>query len=290
MDYVEFPGFQPTISFGRVYSFSKEDLSESGRTNSVGLKSVGTLEQGPSSDRFEVQEASASSDSSKAMALDKNMKSARVTDSQTAFPRMEITLNKGDTFFAESGAMVNKSPHIHAESYLGGVGRVLRRSLSGEGLSVTRFQSNKDASQLTLAPYVLGQLIELNLDEPEFRGELVAQRGAYFASDKEIETGSRFKGGIGATLFGEGIWFQRLRGEGKVYLAGGGAVQKHPLKRGEELDVDTGCLVAMSPSVHYRTTVVPGLKNIVFGGEGLTYTTLTGPGIVFTQTRPYYSS
>lgn len=135
------------------------------------------------------------------------------------------------------------------------------------------------------APYP-GKVISLELDK--LGGDFLCQKDAFLCAAKGIEIEVAFTKKIGAGLFGgEGFILQRLTGDGLAFVHAGGTIIKKELKQGETLRVDTGCLVAFSPTVDYDIQFVGGFKNALFGGEGLSLARLTGPGLVYLQSLPF---
>jgi uncharacterized protein (AIM24 family) len=126
------------------------------------------------------------------------------------------------------------------------------------------------------------------MDLKTLGGELICQKDSFLAAAKGISIGIAFQRKIGAGLFGgEGFIMQRLQGDGIAFVHAGGMLHELQLKPGETLRVDTGCLVAMQPSVNYDIQFVGKVKTAFFGGEGLFFATLTGPGHVWLQSLPF---
>ncbi len=135
------------------------------------------------------------------------------------------------------------------------------------------------------APYP-GKIIPLDLGK--IGGSFLCQKDAFLCAAKGIEIELAFTKKFGAGLFGgEGFILQRLMGDGMSFIHAGGTIIKKELQSGEALKVDTGCLVAFSPSVNYDIQFVGGFKNALFGGEGLFFAQLTGPGLVYLQSLPF---
>lgn len=135
------------------------------------------------------------------------------------------------------------------------------------------------------APYP-GKIIPINLRE--FEGKIICQKDAFLCCAKGVSLGIAFTKKIGVGFFGgEGFILQKLEGDGLAFVHGGGTIVKKTLIPGQVLKVDTGCLVAMTKDVKYDIQFVGGLKNTLFGGEGLFFATLTGPGDVWIQSLPF---
>jgi uncharacterized protein (AIM24 family) len=135
------------------------------------------------------------------------------------------------------------------------------------------------------APYP-GKIIPLELDQ--LGGEFICQKDSFICAAKGIEIDIAFTKKLGAGFFGgEGFILQRLKGSGRAFIHAGGTIISRTLQAGETLRVDTGCLVGMSPGVNYDIQFIGGFKNVLFGGEGLFFATLTGPGLVYLQSLPF---
>jgi uncharacterized protein (TIGR00266 family) len=210
----------------------------------------------------------------------------------------EITLDPGETVIAEAGAMMYMSTGIRMETVLGDpsqqsqglFGKLAsagKRMLTGESLFVTTFTNVGRAREFVAfaAPYP-GKILAMNL--AELGGELICQKDAFLCAAKGIRIGIAFQKRIGVGLFGgEGFIMQRLQGDGIAMVHAGGTMMHRQLQPGEKLKLDTGCLVAITPSVDYNIEFVGGFKNTLFGGEGLFMATLTGPGLVWCQSLPF---
>jgi len=198
-----------------------------------------------------------------------------------------ITLDPGETVQAEAGAMMYMENGIEASTELeGGIFGGVKRLVSGESLFIALFTNNGSGRQRVAfaAPYP-GKIIPMNLAET---GPMLCQRDAYLCSAYGIKIDIAFTRRLGAGFFGgEGFILQKLTGDGYAFIHAGGTVIKHELKAGESVNVDTGCLAALEESVTYDIKMVKGIKTALFGGEGLFYANLTGPGTVYLQTLPF---
>jgi uncharacterized protein (AIM24 family) len=199
---------------------------------------------------------------------------------------------------AEAGSMMYMTPGIEMETVFGDasgqqaagiMGALLgagKRLLTGESLFMTVF-TNKGPGVHRVAfaaPYA-GRI--LSLDLAKLGGELICQKDSFLCAAKGVSIGIAFQKRIGVGLFGgEGFIMQRLQGDGLVFAHAGGMVHGIDLAPGETLRVDTGCLVALVPSVNYDIQFVGKIKTALFGGEGLFFATLTGPGHVWLQSLP----
>ncbi len=194
-------------------------------------------------------------------------------------PREIVQAEAGSMMFMETGIEMNTEMH---GGLLGGI----KRKLGGESLFITTFKNNATGKKKVsfAAPYP-GKIIPFNLADT---GTMLCQRDAYLCSAFGIEISVAFTRRLGAGFFGgEGFILQKLSGDGYTFIHAGGTVIKHELDAGEILKVDTGCLVAFQESVSYNIEMVKGIKTALFGGEGLFFAQLTGPGKVYLQTLPF---
>lgn len=211
---------------------------------------------------------------------------------------VEIALDPGEAAIAEPGGMMFMDPGIAVDTVFGDasgqdqgfMGALLgagKRLLTGENMFTTVFQNRGQGRQVVAfaAPYP-GRIIPLDLGD--LGGELICQKDSFLAGAKGVSMGIAFTRRLGAGLFGgEGFILQRLSGDGLVFIHAGGMILERQLQAGEVLRVDTGCIVAMQPSVCYDIQLVRGVKSALFGGEGLFYATLQGPGRIWLQSLPF---
>lgn len=210
----------------------------------------------------------------------------------------EVVLDPGEAVIAEAGAMMFMSAGIQMETVFGDPGRkgdnfwnkmmsAGKRVLTGESLFMTVF-SNIASQRETVAfgaPYP-GRIEALHLDQ--LGGEIIAQRDSFLCGAKGIEITIAFQKKIGAGLLGgEGFIMQKLRGDGIALIHACGTLMQRDLQPGETLRVDTGCIVALGPSVTYDIQFNNSIKSAMFGGEGLVFATLTGPGPIWLQSLPF---
>jgi uncharacterized protein (TIGR00266 family) len=169
----------------------------------------------------------------------------------------------------------------------GGLFKGFKRMITGESFFITTFLYNgRSTGHVAFgAPYP-GKIIPLELDK--LGGRFLCQKDAFLCAARGIEIEVAFTKKIGAGLFGgEGFILQRLEGHGLAFVHAGGTIIRRDLQHGETLRVDTGCLVAFSPSVNYNIQFVGGFSNALFGGEGIFFATLTGPGTIYLQSLPF---
>ena len=200
---------------------------------------------------------------------------------------VEIELDPGESVRAETGTMTYmESGIVMQTSTGGGLMKGLKRAITGESFFITSFtnQGNRKAKVGFAAPYP-GKIVPLDLGAEG--GTFICQKDSFVCAAAGIEVNIAFTKRLGAGLFGgEGFILQKLDGDGLAFVHGGGTVIEKQLAGGESLQVDTGCIVAFSPSIDYNIKFVGGFRNTLFGGEGLFIATLTGPGKVFLQSLP----
>jgi len=211
---------------------------------------------------------------------------------------VKIELDPGEAVIGEAGAMMYLEDGIQMQTIFGDgsapqggfMGALLgagKRLLVGESLFMTVFQNQGQGKKKAAfaAPYP-GKIIAIHL--AEVGGELVAQKDSFLCAAKGVSLGIAFTKRFGAGLFGgEGFILERLQGDGWCFVHAGGTLEEKTLAAGETLRVDTGCIVAMQPSVDYDIQLAGGIKTVLFGGEGLFLATLRGPGRVWLQSLPF---
>jgi uncharacterized protein (TIGR00266 family) len=161
-----------------------------------------------------------------------------------------------------------------------------KRLLIGESLFMTVFGNQSQAKRKVAfaAPYP-GKIIPVHL--AQLGGEIIAQKDSFLAAAKGVSISIAFQKRLGVGLFGgEGFIMERLTGDGWAFLHAGGTIEQRELAQGETLRVDTGCIVALGRTVDYDIEMVRGVKSWIFGGEGLFFATLKGPGHVWLQSLP----
>ncbi len=211
---------------------------------------------------------------------------------------VEIELDPGESAVAEAGTMMYMTPGIQMETifgdgggqqasgFMGALMGAGKRLLTGESLFMTVF-TNQAAGKHRVAfaaPYA-GKILKMDLSQ--LGGQLICQKDSFLCAARGVSIGIAFQRKIGAGLFGgEGFIMQKLEGDGLAFVHAGGTIQTIDLQAGETLRVDTGCLVALQPSVVYDIQFVGKIKTALFGGEGLFFASLTGPGRVWLQSLP----
>ena len=211
---------------------------------------------------------------------------------------VQIELDPQETVVAESGSFMFMDDNIQMETIFGDgsnaggggfMGKIFnagKRLLTGESLFMTAFtnQGHSRCSVSFAAPYA-GKIIPLDLYE--LGGKVICQKDAFLCAAKGVSVGIEFQRRLGTGLFGgEGFIMQKLEGDGLAFVHAGGFIMERTLQPGESLRVDTGCLVAYTKDIDYDIEFVKGIKNAVFGGEGLFFARLRGPGKVWLQTLP----
>jgi uncharacterized protein (TIGR00266 family) len=210
---------------------------------------------------------------------------------------VEVELDPMEAAVAEAGGMMFMDDGIQMETifgdgsqqnsgFLGTLMGAGKRLLTGESLFMTVFQNRGQGKRRVAfgAPYP-GKIIPVHLGD--IGGELLSQKDSFLCAAKGVSVGIAFTKRFGAGLFGgEGFILQRLQGDGLAFIHAGGTLYQRDLAPGELLRVDTGCIVAFQPTVEYDIQMVGGIKSALFGGEGLFFATLRGPGRIWLQSLP----
>ncbi len=197
-----------------------------------------------------------------------------------------LSLAAGDEVRAEAGAMMFMTDAIEMDAKMEGgiLGGLKRRFLAGESFFITLFRAVGQSGRVAFAGAYPGKIIPIALNGQQ----LLCQKDAFLCAVGDINLSIAFTKRIGAGFFGgEGFILQKMEGTGQLFIHSGGTVVPMELAAGERLKVDTGCLVALEPTVDYDIVRVGGIKTSLFGGEGLFFAALTGPGRVWLQTLPF---
>ncbi|GAX22813.1 hypothetical protein FisN_24Lh095 [Fistulifera solaris] len=197
-----------------------------------------------------------------------------------------VELRKGEKLRAESASMIYMTEGVEFDTNLG-EGGTFSRWMTGQNVFLTDFVYNgENKGTVALGTDFPSKIIRLSLDDlPE--NTLICQRGAYLASNPGVAIEMEFTKSLKAGFFGgQGFILQKLSGEGDVLVKGGGTVVVQDLKPGEILRVSSGSIVAFERTIEYDVQMMPGIKNVMFGGEGLFITSLKGPGRVWLQGMP----
>ncbi|MBR2743853.1 MAG: TIGR00266 family protein [Clostridia bacterium] len=202
-------------------------------------------------------------------------------------PAVEVTLNKGESMYSQSGGMCWQSQGVTMKTNAkGGVMKSLGRMFAGESIFMNTYTADVDNAKVAFATTVPGDIITLDMSKhPQ---GFMLQKGAFLCAEPSVELNIAFTKRFSAGLFGgEGFVLQRAQGSGNLFLEVDGDPIIKTLAPGEVLKVDTGNVVGFESSVNYEIETVKGLGNIFFGGEGLFLTKLTGPGKVIVQTQNF---
>ena len=202
----------------------------------------------------------------------------------TIMQTVVMHLRAGQTVYTETGALSWMQEGIRMDTNMrGGLGGILGRVFTGESLFVANFTAERDNAMIAFSAEFPGKIIPLNLAQGQ---SIVAQRDSFLMAEKSVNMAVQFQRRFGAFFGGEGLLMQRFDGPGTVFVALDGEVVEYTLGPGERLKVDTGHVALFEPSVEFSVELVKGFKNILFGGEGLLFATLTGPGRVWLQSMP----
>ena len=209
---------------------------------------------------------------------------------------VEIELDANESVIAEPGSFMMMTDGIEMqtmfgdgsknEGFLGKLFTAGKRMLTGESLFMTVYTNlTNQKRQITFAGPYTGKIIPLDLNQ--LGGKIICQKDSFLCAAKGVSIGIEFQRKLGTGLFGgEGFIMQKLEGDGLAFVHSGGYVIEKTLTVGELLKIDTGCLVAFTSDVDYDIQFVKGVKNVIFGGEGMFFASLRGPGKVWIQSLP----
>jgi uncharacterized protein (TIGR00266 family) len=210
---------------------------------------------------------------------------------------VEIGLDPQETVIAEAGAFMYMDEGIQMETIFGDgseqkggfLNKLLgagKRLLTGESLFMTAYtHTGAGKAKVAFASPYPGKIIPIDLSE--FGGKIICQKDAFLCAAKGAAVGIEFQRKLGTGLFGgEGFIMQKIEGDGMAFCHAGGHIIRRTLKHGEVLRVDTGCIVAYSQEIDYDIQFIGGIRNTIFGGEGVFFATLRGPGEIWLQTLP----
>ena len=200
-------------------------------------------------------------------------------------PVVICELDAGETMITESGAMSWMSPNMKMETTSGGgIGKMFGRALSGESLFLNRYTATGGNGMISFASSFPGAIRAFEIAPGQ---EIVAQKSAFLAATAGVELSVFIQQRIGSGFFGgEGFIMQKISGNGMAFLEYDGYVKEYELAPGQQMVIDTGYLAAMTASCSVEIKTVPGVKNMLFGGEGIFNTVVTGPGRIWLQTMP----
>ena len=200
-----------------------------------------------------------------------------------SFPVVECQLESGEQMITERGSMVWMSPNMQMQTSGGGLGRMFSKVLSGESMFQNIYTA-KGNGLIAFGSSFPGQIKPVQISRGQ---EMIVQKSAFLAAQAGVELSIHFSKKLGAGLFGgEGFIMQRLSGNGIAFVEIDGELVEYELQVGQQIVVDTGNVAGFTPGVQMDIKQVPGMKNMLLGGEGLFNTVLTGPGKVWLQTMP----
>ena len=211
---------------------------------------------------------------------------------------VEIELDPQEIVIAEAGSFMMMDNNIQMETIFGDgsqqdnglFGKLLnagKRVLTGESLFMTAFinQNNTKGKVSFASPYP-GKILPIDLTQ--FQGKFICQKSSFLCAAKGVSVGIEFSKKLGRGFFGgEGFIMQKIEGDGMAFVHSGGTLAKKELAAGEVLKVDTGCIVGFTKDIDYDIEFIGGIQNSIFGGEGLFYANLRGPGTVYVQSLPF---
>ena len=197
-------------------------------------------------------------------------------------PVVEIRLMTGEAMYTQSGGMAWMSEGLTLDSNIkGGLMKGIGRMFTGESLFMATYTAVRPDCIIAFASTVPGRILPVDMS----RTSLICQKGAFLCAQPTVEVSTVFTKKISAGFFGgEGFILQQLKGSGMAFLEVDGDVVEKILAPGEVMKVDTGNVFAFEPTVSYEIETIKGVKNMLFGGEGLFLTRLTGPGKIYMQT------
>lgn len=202
-------------------------------------------------------------------------------------PVVEVTLNKGETMYTQTGGMSYQTDGITMKTNTrGGLMKGIGRMFSGESLFMANFTAERDGAMIAFGTTVPGNIMPVDLSQ--MPNGLTVQKGSFLCAEDSIETSVTFSKKFSAGLVGgEGFILQKAKGNGMLFLEVDGDPIEKELMPGEVFKVDTGNVVAFEQTVSYEVEMVKGIGNIFLGGEGLFLTRLVGPGKVILQSQNF---
>lgn len=203
-------------------------------------------------------------------------------------PVVTCYVNPGETLITERGSMSWMSPNMKMDtSTNGGIGKALGRVFSGDSIFQNRYTAVNGEGMIAFASSFPGSIRALEIGPGN---SMIVQKSAFLASEASVELSLHFQKKLGAGLFGgEGFIMQKLSGRGIAFIEIDGYAVEYNLQPGQQMVIDTGYLAAMTEGCSMEIHTVPGVKNMIFGGEGIFNTVVTGPGKIILQTMPVSS-
>lgn len=199
------------------------------------------------------------------------------------FPAVVCTLHRGEQMKTEKGSMVWMDPCMSMETTGGGVKKMFSKAFSGESMFQNIYTAQSDG-RIAFGSSFPGEILPIEIKPGQ---EFIAQKMAFLASETSVDIAVHFSQKLGRGFFGgEGFIMQRLSGEGMAFIECDGSLVRYELAAGQQMVVDTGNVLGFTGGVNLEVQRIQGAKNVMFGGEGLFNTILTGPGTIFLQTMP----
>ena len=209
----------------------------------------------------------------------------------TTMPVLEITLNDGESIFAESGELSWMTQAIQMTTSTqygggGGLGGVFKRAVGGSSIFMTDYTAKGNPGMVAFATKLPGQIFPLDV-KPEPGATFMGHRHAFLAGTHGVQVSVGFQQKLGAGFFGgDGFRLQKIAGQGRVWCELSGEIITYDLRPGEELRVHPGHVGLFQDTVQFNITTVPGIKNKIFGGDGIFLAQMVGPGRVWLQSLP----
>lgn len=202
----------------------------------------------------------------------------------TSMPSLQLKLKQGESIYTESGGMAWMSDSFEMETEGGGLGKMLGRAMAGESLFLTTYTCTGPGGMIVFTPESPGEVMPLELTAGQ---SIIAQKDAFMCAESAVTLEVHFRKKLGTGFFGgEGFVLQKLTGPGVAFVEIAGELRTYDLKDGQTMKIDPGHIAMYEPSVEYDIQRVKGVKNVLFGGEGLFLATLKGPGKIWLQTMP----
>ena len=198
---------------------------------------------------------------------------------------VEINLKKGETIYSEAGGMswMTDNINMHTEAK-GGFMKSIGRMFSGESFFLVNYTCQSNEGKVVFSNEFPGKILNFNLKDGE---SIICQKDSFMVAEQGVTLETHFRKKLGTGLFGgEGFILQKVSGPGNAFLEANGEIVEQDLKPGEVLKIDPGHIAFYEPQVQYNLTTIKGIKNVLFGGEGLFLAELIGPGKVWLQSMP----
>lgn len=202
------------------------------------------------------------------------------------FPYVLLNMDGGEAINCEAGGMSWRSEYFKMDTSAGGVAKAFSRAFSGEGMFVNRYTATRDNQEIAISSRFIGTIIPIELTKGQ---SIIVQKKAMLAYTDGIDRRIAFKSPMRGLFGGEGFIMQEVFGEGLIFLEVDGEMKEYNLNNGEKMLLSTGFLLMMDDTCSMDVESVGGLKNTLFGGEGISNTVITGPGKVIIQTSPIFN-